>query len=188
MQTCSGVEMTLGLWDSLSLTPATLLNTRVGYSGSPARSPRSCGMAWNDKQPARRGEQGAEGWSAASGISACNFLTMAHPSSSFYFCSTDSQSPLQTWVFMFKSQNPFPFTTLHETPRTTKNAWFGGFLSVTRLWRLLQQKPENHLVPLQSYRFLQRDKKIVMQTWISFKNLGLQLPGVTRETKLPLGT
>lgn len=49
MQTCSGIEMTLGLSDSLSLTRVTLLNTRVGYSSRPARSPRS--VVENDKQP-----------------------------------------------------------------------------------------------------------------------------------------
>lgn len=43
--------MTLGLSDSPSLTWATLLNTRVGYSSRPARGPGS--LVWNDKQPAR---------------------------------------------------------------------------------------------------------------------------------------
>lgn len=145
MQTCSGVEMTLGLSDSPSLTQATLLNTRVGYSGSPAQSPRSCGVAGNDKQPARRGEQGAKGWSAATGTSACNFLALAHSGHSFYFCSTDSHSPLQTWVFIHKmpwrARIPSPSLFYMKLPRTTKNAWFRGFLSVNRLWRLRKQKP-----------------------------------------------
>lgn len=44
--------MTLGLSDSLSLTLAAVLNTRVGYSSRPSPSPRS--VVWNDKQPEER--------------------------------------------------------------------------------------------------------------------------------------
>lgn len=84
--------MTLGLSDSLSLTPATLLNIRVGYSSRPARSSRS--MVWNDKQPARGEESKGLKVDLQSDVSVFHFLTMAYSSRTFYFCSTSSHSPL----------------------------------------------------------------------------------------------
>lgn len=162
MQTCSGGEMTLGLSDSLTLTPATRLNTRVGCSGSSAGSPRSCSVPWVDKQPARRGEWGVKGSFAARSISACNFLTKPHSGRSFSFCSTDSHSPLQTWVFIrkmpWRARIPSPSLFYMELPRTTKNAWFRGFWSVNHLWRRLKQKASEPGT-LQSYSFCKEPER-----------------------------
>lgn len=50
--------MTLGLSDSLSLTPATLLNTRVGYSGSLLKAPGAA--AWRGTISSQPGEESKE--------------------------------------------------------------------------------------------------------------------------------
>lgn len=115
------------------------------------------------------------------------------------FCRTGSQRQLEwvsEWgcVCVLESQKPFPVTVLlHETPQKHTNAWFSLVFSVNHLWRFLKERKKKSLglksnsEKLQVSARGQRESK-ARHKWVFTTEVCCLLPGVTRETKLPLGT